>query len=74
MYNNGYDGACVCVGFRALNPPLTAVRKIVPQPDNDLPSAMTCYNYLKIPQYSSYDVFVRKFEIAMQHVYAFFLT
>ena len=43
-------------GFRALSPPLTVVRKSGAEVDMDLPSAMTCYNYLKMPNYSSFEV------------------
>jgi len=46
-------------GFRALSPPLTIVRKIVQpteNPDDFLPSVMTCVNYLKLPDYSSQQV------------------
>ena len=37
-------------GFRALTPPLTVVRKTASygSGDEELPSAMTCYNYLKV--------------------------
>ncbi|KAG5847727.1 hypothetical protein ANANG_G00129290 [Anguilla anguilla] len=43
-------------GFRSLNPPLTIVRKTfesTENPDDFLPSVMTCVNYLKLPDYSS---------------------
>ncbi|VDN51984.1 unnamed protein product [Dracunculus medinensis] len=45
-------------GFRSLNPPLTVVKKSgsYMSGEEELPSAMTCYNYLKIPAYSSYEV------------------
>eukprot|EP00038_Savillea_parva_P018698 m.25088 g.25088 ORF g.25088 m.25088 type:complete len:2054 (+) comp4210_c0_seq1:177-6338(+) len=43
-------------GFRALRPRLTVVRKNVSNPDGELPSVMTCQNYLKLPPYSSVDV------------------
>ena len=46
-------------GFRSLHPPLTIVRKAVEQnenPDNYLPSVMTCMNYLKLPEYSSMEI------------------
>uniref|UniRef100_A0A6I8QUC9 E3 ubiquitin-protein ligase n=1 Tax=Xenopus tropicalis TaxID=8364 RepID=A0A6I8QUC9_XENTR len=45
-------------GFRSLNPPLTIVRKTfeaTENPDDFLPSVMTCVNYLKLPDYSSID-------------------
>jgi E3 ubiquitin-protein ligase TRIP12 len=52
-------------GLKALEPPLTVVRKTVDQSnsvdtDLHLPSVMTCVNYLKIPEYSSKDVLHRQ--------------
>jgi len=37
-------------GFRGLNPPLTVVKKTATcvKNEEELPSAMTCYNYLKV--------------------------
>ena len=55
-------------GFKALNPPLTIVRKTVdhPQnPDNFLPSVMTCVNYLKLPDYSSVEVMRERLHLAL---------
>lgn len=46
-------------GFKAMHPPLTVVRKHPDpplQPDDYLPSVMTCANYVKLPDYSSYKV------------------
>ncbi|GER50251.1 E3 ubiquitin-protein ligase UPL3 [Striga asiatica] len=43
-------------GLAVLNPKLTVVRKVHILPDSvddDLPSVMTCANYLKLPPYSS---------------------
>ncbi|GAB4856730.1 E3 ubiquitin-protein ligase upl4 [Ancistrocladus abbreviatus] len=41
-------------GLATLNPKLTIVRKLCSNsPDIDLPSVMTCANYLKLPPYSS---------------------
>ncbi|XP_075236613.1 E3 ubiquitin-protein ligase ctrip isoform X2 [Lycorma delicatula] len=43
-------------GFKSLTPPLTVVRKTLEpnmDPDDFLPSVMTCVNYLKLPDYSS---------------------
>ncbi|XP_077344670.1 E3 ubiquitin-protein ligase TRIP12 isoform X3 [Lithobates pipiens] len=54
-------------GFRALNPPLTIVRKTfesTENPDDFLPSVMTCVNYLKLPDYSSIDIMREKLLIA----------
>ena len=55
-------------GFKALSPKLTVVKKSMngnDNPDNFLPTVMTCQNYLKIPQYSSYDILKEKFNLAM---------
>lgn len=43
-------------GFKALRPRLTVVRKNVSKPDEELPSVMTCQNYLKLPPYSGVDI------------------
>ncbi|KAK2490662.1 hypothetical protein MC885_012008 [Smutsia gigantea] len=50
-------------GFRSLNPPLTIVRKTfesTENPDDFLPSVMTCVNYLKLPDYSSIEIMCDK--------------
>ena len=60
-------------GFLALNPPLTVVRKTA-NSEFELPSAMTCYNYLKIPPYHNYETFVERFEVALHFTYSFHLT
>lgn len=42
-----------------MSPPLTIVRKTFEageNPDDFLPSVMTCVNYLKLPDYSSLEV------------------
>lgn len=54
-------------GFKALSPPLTVVRKTLElnmNPDDFLPSVMTCVNYLKLPDYSSIEVMREKLRIA----------
>ncbi|KAM4693958.1 E3 ubiquitin-protein ligase TRIP12 isoform 3-T6 [Discoglossus pictus] len=54
-------------GFRSLNPPLTIVRKTfesTENPDDFLPSVMTCVNYLKLPDYSSIVIMREKLLIA----------
>ncbi|KAM9453587.1 E3 ubiquitin-protein ligase TRIP12 isoform 9-T15 [Salvelinus alpinus] len=54
-------------GFRSLNPPLTIVRKTfesTENPDDFLPSVMTCVNYLKLPDYSSIEIMRKKLLIA----------
>jgi E3 ubiquitin-protein ligase TRIP12 len=63
-------------GFRSLNPPLTVVRKTVAygNVEGELPSAMTCYNFLKIPPYASYETFIERFRLALQYIYSFHLT
>ena len=53
-------------GFKALNPPLTIVRRDAKKADEDLPSVMTCTNYLKVPAYSSSEIMRRRFEIAIK--------
>ncbi|KAK6111818.1 HECT-domain (ubiquitin-transferase) family protein [Brugia pahangi] len=63
-------------GFRSLNPPLTVVKKSgsYGNGDDELPSAMTCYNYLKIPAYSTYEIFHQRFDVALRFIYSFHLT
>lgn len=54
-------------GFRSLNPPLTIVRKTfesTENPDDFLPSVMTCVNYLKLPDYSNIEIMREKLLIA----------
>lgn len=57
-------------GFAALSPKLTVVRKdpSLPgmHPDEYLPSVMTCQNYLKIPEYSSFEILQRNLKYAVQ--------
>ncbi|KZP01845.1 hypothetical protein CALVIDRAFT_19026 [Calocera viscosa TUFC12733] len=56
-------------GFRGLNPLLTVVRKPHEAPltaDDYLPSVMTCVNYLKLPEYSSEVVMLKKLKLAMK--------
>lgn len=58
---------CLFSGFRSLNPPLTIVRKTfesTENPDDFLPSVMTCVNYLKLPDYSSIETMREKLLIA----------
>ena len=50
-------------GLKSLSPPLTVVRKTFEpgeNPDNYLPSVMTCVNYLKLPDYSNIDIMREK--------------
>lgn len=54
-------------GFKAYNPPLTIVRKTLDlneNPDDYLPSVMTCVNYLKLPEYSSREAMRSKLKTA----------
>ncbi|XP_076002430.1 E3 ubiquitin-protein ligase TRIP12-like [Genypterus blacodes] len=54
-------------GFRSLNPHLKIVRKTfesTENPDDFLPSVMTCVNYLKLPDYSSQEILREKLLIA----------
>ena len=55
-------------GFKALSPKLTIVKKtfnVDENPDEFLPTVMTCQNYLKIPEYSSYEILENKFKCAV---------
>ena len=51
-------------GFGALTPPLTVVRKSYGG-DSHLPSASTCTHYLKVPEYSDFEVMKEKFRVAI---------
>ncbi|XP_071797988.1 E3 ubiquitin-protein ligase TRIP12-like isoform X1 [Asterias amurensis] len=56
-------------GFKALTPLLTIVRKTfeaTENPDNFLPSVMTCVNYLKLPDYSSSEIMQIKLRLAAE--------
>ena len=56
------------MGFEGLKPRLTIVKRITEEynnPDYFLPSVMTCQNYLKIPEYSSYEIFKQKMDFAI---------
>ena len=66
-------------GFKALSPPLTIVKKSFDSedvnPDDYLPSVMTCVNYLKLPDYSSKEIMREKLRIAaMEGQYCFHLS
>ena len=53
-------------GFNSLTPLMTVVRRVVnTEADNHLPTVMACVNYVKIPAYSSYEVFKAKFDLAV---------
>lgn len=56
-------------GFARLTPRLTVAKRVTPEgdhPDLYLPSVMTCQNYLKIPEYTSYAVLKDKFYYALR--------
>ena len=56
-------------GFKALSPKLTIVKSTLEQnafPDDYLPTVMTCQNYLKLPDYSSYQVLEKKLLLSMK--------
>ena len=56
-------------GFKSLSPKLTVVKKYCEEdknPDDFLPTVMTCQNYLKIPEYSNYNIFEQKMLFAMK--------
>ena len=68
-YNGLLYHLFIISGFKALNPPLTIVRKTVEfsqSPDNFLPSVMTCVNYLKLPDYTSEEVMREKVSLALR--------
>jgi E3 ubiquitin-protein ligase TRIP12 len=52
-------------GFASLEPHLTVVRKDVSEPDKTHPSVMTCHYYIKMPEYSSYEVLKSKFDYSI---------
>jgi E3 ubiquitin-protein ligase TRIP12 len=55
-------------GFKSLSPKLTVVKKHCEEehsPDDYLPTVMTCQNYLKIPEYSNYNILEHKILLAM---------
>uniref|UniRef100_A0A8C9EZ69 E3 ubiquitin-protein ligase n=1 Tax=Pavo cristatus TaxID=9049 RepID=A0A8C9EZ69_PAVCR len=61
------ESLLLLIGFRSLNPPLTIVRKTfesTENPDDFLPSVMTCVNYLKLPDYSTIEIMREKLLIA----------
>ena len=54
-------------GLKSLRPKLTVVKRTCPDsenPDNFLPSVMTCQNYVKLPEYSSFDILKAKMQYA----------
>ena len=66
-------------GFKSLSPPLTIVKKTFDSPDVNpddyLPSVMTCVNYLKLPDYSSKQIMKEKLRKAsIEGHYCFHLS
>lgn len=66
-------------GFKSLSPPLTIVKKTFDSPDVNpddyLPSVMTCVNYLKLPDYSSKQIMREKLRTAsIEGQYCFHLS
>ena len=56
-------------GFKALSPKLTIVKSTLDKnafPDDYLPTVMTCQNYLKLPDYSSYQILEKKLILSMK--------
>ena len=56
-------------GFKSLSPKLTVVKKHCENgnmPDDYLPTVMTCQNYLKLPEYSNYNILKQKILLAMK--------
>ena len=55
-------------GFKALSPKLTVVKRTMngnENPNEFLPTVMTCQNYLKIPEYFSFEILKEKLNLAM---------
>ena len=66
-------------GFKSLSPPSTIVKKTFDSPDVNpddyLPSVMTCVNYLKLPDYSSKQIMKEKLRTAsIEGQYCFHLS
>ena len=53
-------------GFEALNPPFSIFKMETPAPDNYFPQASTCSSLLKLPEYSSKEIFVQRLEEALK--------
>lgn len=56
-------------GLKSLRPHLTVVKRTCDEgedPDNFLPSVMTCQNYVKLPEYSSLEVLRTKMNYAVK--------
>jgi E3 ubiquitin-protein ligase TRIP12 len=55
-------------GFKSLRPKLTVVKRTCgdENPDDFLPSVMTCQNYVKLPEYSSLEILKEKMSYAVR--------
>ncbi|PWA03167.1 hypothetical protein BB558_000684 [Smittium angustum] len=63
------------LGFGSLNPPLTIVLRHSQhplKPDDYLPTVMTCANYIKLPNYSSYEILDKRWFQAMSEGHSSF--
>jgi E3 ubiquitin-protein ligase TRIP12 len=60
-------------GWGRLRPALTVVCRTSPDPDNNLPTVMTCANYLKLPRYSSKEILKSKLMLAIREGQGSFL-
>ncbi|CAG5104741.1 Oidioi.mRNA.OKI2018_I69.chr1.g1498.t1.cds [Oikopleura dioica] len=63
-------------GLKSLNPPLTVVKKTVEEgenPEDNLPSVMTCQNYLKLPDYPTLQLMREKLLLAISEGQGAFL-
>lgn len=63
-------------GLKNLTPLLSVTKRITPEgesPDLYLPSVMTCQNYIKMPEYSSYEVLKEKFDYAISEGQGYFV-
>jgi len=63
-------------GLKSLNPPLTVVKKTVDEgenPEDYLPSVMTCQNYLKLPDYPTLQLMREKLLLAISEGQGAFL-
>ncbi len=73
-------GACLLspqadhAGFHGLRPPMTIVPKCRGEgADRELPSVMTCQNYLKLPEYTARGVLEAKLRLALREGQGSFL-
>lgn len=63
-------------GLKSLSPKLVFAKRAVEEkenPDNSLPSVMTCTNYFKIPEYSSKNILKEKILVAIKEGQGTFL-